>query len=103
RRSFQAFPPAMHSIFAKVVLALALAGAMAPVPLLADAGDDQYAVAAGHYARDRWQLAIEEFAAYRRDFPKHSRYNAALFFQAEAHVQLGQFQQASDLFEQFLE
>ena len=30
----------------------------------ADAGDDQYAVAAGNYSRARWDLASKEFASF---------------------------------------
>ncbi len=92
----------MFDKLANVVLAVALAGAAVPSLAWADAGDDQYAVAAGHYARDRWQLAIDEFQAYRKSFPKHARFNQSLFFEAEAHVQLGQFRQARELFEQFV-
>src|SRR5688572_23095464 len=92
----------MLDLFAKLTLAVALAGAAAPSLAWADAGDDQYAVAAGHYARDRWQLAITEFQAYRKSFPRHAKLNQALFFEAEAHVQLGQFAEAVDLFAQFV-
>jgi TolA-binding protein len=93
----------MDDFFAKVVLAIALAGAAPPAHASADAGDDQYAVAAGHYARDRWKLAIEEFAAFRRDFSRHPKANQAIFFQAEANMQIGEFAAAGKLFREFLE
>jgi TolA-binding protein len=94
----------MDDFFAKVVLAFALASAAAPpAPALADAGDDQYAVAAGHYARDRWKLAIEEFSSFRRDFPRHPKFEQAIFFQAEAHMQQEDFAEARTLFREFIE
>ncbi len=93
----------MFDTCAKLALAVALAGAAVPTVARADAGDDQYAVAAGHYARDRWQLAITEFRAYREKFPRHAKLSQALFFEAEAHVQLDQFREAVDLFQQHLQ
>ena len=93
----------MHHSVAKLILALALAGAAAPHAARADAGDDQYAVASGHYARNRWKLAVEEFQVFLRDFPEHSKNNLARFFQAEAYVQLGEFPAAQKLFGEFLQ
>ena len=64
-----------------IVLSLALGAA---APLLADEADDQYAVAAGHYAQGRWQMAVDEFHNFLRDHLEHVRAAQALFFSGEA-------------------
>ena len=39
----------------------------------AEPADDQYAVAAGHYAQGRWELAVEEFDQFLKDHGRHDR------------------------------
>ena len=54
------------------------------VALQADVADDQYAVAAGHYAQQRWTLAAEEFRTFLQRYPHHARAGPSVFYLAEA-------------------
>ena len=83
-------------------LLVTLALALLPGRALADAADDQYAVAAGHYAGERWELAVAEFTAFGDNFPADGRRQAATFYQAEALVQLGQYARARTAFQGIL-
>jgi TolA-binding protein len=85
--------------FIVVLVAMALAAARAG----ADEAEDQYAVAAGHYAQGRWQLAVDEFKTFLHDYAEHTHAVQAVFFSGEALVQLGQFDTAQAQFEQLLE
>lgn len=71
-------------------------------PLRADEADDQYAVAAGHYALGRWKLAAEEFQSFLTAFPKDSRISQSLFFLGEALTQLGRYEEAYRQFQEYL-
>ena len=62
-----------------------------PDSTFADAGDDQFTVAATHYSRGRWRQAAGEFAQFLSDFPTHTRAADAQFFLGEARVQNQQF------------
>jgi cellulose synthase operon protein C len=68
----------------------------------ADEASDQYAIAAGHYAAARWQLAADEFASLLRKYPEHSRGPESTFFRGEALVQLGQLVEAETCFGELL-
>lgn len=83
-------------------LVLGLAAALAPVAAWADAADDQYAVAAGLYARKQWKLAAEEFKVFLKDYPAHRQANTSRFLLAEAQLQLGQFDEARTNFLDYL-
>ena len=85
--------------FIAVLVAMALVAARAS----ADEAEDQYAVAAGHYAQGRWQLAVDEFQTFLRDYAEHTHAVQAVFFSGEALVQLGQFDAAGARFEQLLD
>ena len=67
--------------------------------------DDQFAVAAGHYSRGRWQWAADEFGRYIADFATDSRQQTdrALFYRGEALVQVGKYREAREQFVEFLE
>jgi len=79
------------------------AAPLMPCPAaFADAADDQYKVAAGHYARQRWDLAAEEFGAFLRDYPDDRRADASVFYLAEALLQAGRNEQAEARFRQYL-
>jgi TolA-binding protein len=71
--------------------------------LLAGPAEDQYAVAAGHYAAGRWRLASEEFGAFLTQFPGHAMADTVRFYQAEAYVQQGQYDAARQRLAEFLE
>ncbi len=64
--------------------------------------DDQFAVAAGHYARGRWEWAAQEFAAFIQQFGDDARVEAAWFYRAEALVQLQRLDEAVPLFHEFV-
>lgn len=69
----------------------------------AGSADDAYALAAGHYARGQWQLAAEAFAAFVAKHPEHRRGSQALFYRAEALVQLNDLSAAREVFQTYLE
>jgi len=75
---------------------------VAPVAVRADAGDDQYAVAAAHYSRQSWELAAQEFASFLRKYPDHPRSTRAYFYLGEALVQQQNFREARQYFVEFL-
>lgn len=66
----------------------------------ADEAADQYAVAAGHYHAERWNLAAEEFRAFLAAYPQDARRHEARFYLAEALVQSRRFGEAAPLFDQ---
>lgn len=63
-------------------------------PAWADRGDDDYAVAARHYEKGRWQAAIQEFQAFLIQHPQHPGHDEAQFLLGEAQVQLGRYAEA---------
>lgn len=73
-----------------------------PLPVWADAGDDQYAVAASHYAAQRWELAEQEFSTLVDDQAKHRRVPDALFFGGESLMQLRRYPDAMRRFNDLL-
>ena len=79
-----------------------LIGAGVPLHAWADAGDDQYAVAASHYSAGRWQFASEEFAKLVDDHAGHRRVADALFFSGEALMQQQSYGEAASRFDQLL-
>ena len=87
-----------RSLFAVIALALAI---VAPAAR-AEPADDQYAVAAGHYAQGRWQLAVDEFSRFLKDFAGHNRQAQAQFYLAEALVQLERYDEARANFQALL-
>lgn len=87
---------------AVMLCTLAVVGSVCLEPALAGAGDDQYAVAAGHYARSRWPLAIEEFEAFLDDYPDHARAGSALFYLAESLVHAERYADAHARFHAYI-
>ncbi len=80
-------------MIARLVLTAVLLG-ITPLVALADAGDDQFTVAAGHYSTQRWQLATDEFRTFLADYTEHPKRTKAEFFLGEALVQLGKCDEA---------
>jgi TolA-binding protein len=87
---------------AGLALVLAAAVALAPRWAWADAADDQYAVAAGLYARQQWKLAAKEFEDFLRQYPNHSHAFRSRFFLAETQLQLGAHEEAGKNFLEYL-
>ncbi|MCO6457168.1 MAG: tetratricopeptide repeat protein [Pirellulaceae bacterium] len=75
--------------------AIVSAATVSAIPALAAPADDQFAVAAGHYRHQRWQLAVDEFQVFLDRFPAHPRAETVRFFRAESLVQLGRYQDAA--------
>ena len=79
-----------------------IAALLCSLPIRADEADDQYAVAAGHYAHKRWQFAAEEFQAFVQRHPGHPKVSQAVFFLAEALTQRGKLDEAATHFRDYL-
>jgi cellulose synthase operon protein C len=91
----------MYAAAVRLFLILMICCAVAPAAR-ADQADDQFAVAAGHYTAKRWQLAIDEFRTFLREYPEHAKKSKAQFFQGEALVQIGKHGDAYPLFVEVL-
>ena len=72
------------------------------MPAAADQAEDLYAVAAGHYAARRWDLAVEQFTAFVNDYPEHEQVGEATFYLGETYIQLGRFSEARAHFQEVL-
>jgi cellulose synthase operon protein C len=67
----------------------------------ADEADDQFAVAAGHYDRQQWKLAAEEFQTFLTKYPHDRRASQCVFFRGEALLQLGKLDDARGHFHKY--
>ena len=74
---------------AELVLAAVMGVVLSSSLLRADEADDQYAVAAGHYKQERWELAAKEFQTFLSKYPTHPEVKQSVFFLAEAFLQMG--------------
>ncbi len=90
-----------RQIMRQVIGVVTLLGAAGSV--LASPADDQYTVAAGHYARQHWKLAAEEFVVFVEKYPEHPRATQSVFFLAEALLQSGVPERAEARFREYLE
>lgn len=88
------------SIALALLLVVLIAGKVATAR--ADEADDQYAVAAGHYAAQRWALAVDEFQTLLKEHPDYGPNHKSRFFLAEALVQLGRYDEAQTRFREYL-
>ncbi len=70
---------------------------------LANEADDQYAVAAGLYARRQWKLAADEFQTFVEKYPSHTKHVESLFFLGETLQQLEKYDQAIARFREYLQ
>jgi len=84
-----------------ISLALAAVACSAASPATAGPAEDQYKVAAGHYGRGRYQLAVQEFEQFLQQYEQHPQAPEARFFLGEALMQLGQVAQARSHFDAF--
>jgi TolA-binding protein len=76
----------------------------APVPAArATEADDQFAVAAGHYDRQQWKLAVEEFQTFLQKYSQDRRASQSLFFLGEALLQVGKLNDARERFHKYIE
>lgn len=64
--------------------------------------DDQYDVAAGHYAQKQWELAAEEFNTFLESFPKHPKAAQGVYYLGETFLQFGRLEEAQKRFDQYL-
>ncbi len=85
------------------IIALTVCVAVAAGGLVcADEADDQFAVAAGHYDRQQWKLAVEEFQTFLQKYPQDRRVTQSLFFLGEALLQVGKLNDAREHFHQYI-
>ena len=92
------FPRVTSIVVVLAVLALVVA---APA-VRADEANDQYAVAAGHYARENWKLAADEFQAFLKIYPTDAKADQGVFFLAGALLQSGRLEEAEKQFADYL-
>ena len=86
-----------------IVVLLAMLALVVGAPAVrADEADDQYAVAAGHYARENWKLAADEFQAFLKSYPTDAKADQGVFFLAGALLQSGRFEEAEKQFADYL-
>lgn len=81
---------------------LLLLVASPPSAVGAATGDDQYTLAANHYAHRRWDLAASEFQKLLQDHPGHPQRAEALFYRGESLLQLARYGEATESFAAFL-
>ncbi len=86
----------------KIVMLAALLVGFPPRAVRADEAEDQYTVAASHYAAQRWEMAVDEFRALIKAHPAFAKTDKSLFFLGEALVQLGKYDEARTQFDKFL-
>ena len=81
-----------------LVLVFLAVAALGPATRLdAAESDDQFAVAAGHYDRQQWKLAVEEFRTFLRNIPRTAG-RQSVFLLGEALLQSGRFDEARQQF-----
>lgn len=91
----------MHGLRTPFYLAALAVVLSAAAPAWGGPAEDQYAVAAGQYARSRWAAAIQEFEAFLAKYPDHASVPLAKFFLGEALVQQNDFAKARPYFDAF--
>jgi TolA-binding protein len=92
-----------YPLVAAALAAFALATCTARGVARADARQDRYRVAAGHYQQGRWQLAADEFRKLLAEGAPGQTVQRAHFYLGESLVQLRQFDDAAVQFHQFLQ
>lgn len=71
-------------------------------PASAQTTNDQYGLAAGHYERQEYELAVEAFRDLIEEYPSTRKAAISYFFLGESLVQLGDYQAAYPAYEIFL-
>lgn len=74
----------------------------APATLLGQNPETEYALAAGFYARQQWDLSADAFKMFIADHPDTPQASAASFFLGEAYVQQNDFQSAHPAYQHYL-
>lgn len=97
-----AIPSTMASMHARRWLFGLVAVVCWTVQARADEASDQYAVAAGHYAEKRWEMAATELRAFLDRYPNDAHASECLFLLAESQLQLQDRVQAERLFRDYL-
>lgn len=90
----------IRSLLGVSIVAMAVSW-LAP-PLHAQSVQDDYALAAGFYARGQWDEALAGFNELIRAYPETQQTTLARFFAAEALMQRGQFDDGFLAFQSFL-
>ena len=98
RRFFQLPIPSPWAVWLGALWLLA-----APAALRADDAEDQYAVAAGHYALKRWNLAADSFAQLLKEHPESPRTSEAVYYLGESLLMQGQLAAAEVQYRRYLQ
>ncbi len=85
------------------ILAALVAVELVAAPARANEADDDYSVAAAHYAAQRWPLAVESFRGLLTKHPDYPKADSANFFLGEALVQLQKYEEALACFRKALQ
>lgn len=93
----------MYKTIYRHLAAAALLIAALTSPVTAGTAEDDYAVAADHYAHHRWQLAAVEFAGFVEQHPEHEFATSAMFFLGESLVQQGKYAEGRRWFLKLIE
>jgi len=95
----------MTSISRQTIIWLALWCCLAPAVASADEAEEQYRLAAGHYMRQNWRLAADEFRTFVRQHGERQPERAAIatFFLAESLLQSGEYDDARVELKSFLQ
>ena len=91
----------MWTVACRTLVVTLAVGAAIATAARADQADDQFAVAAGHYDRQQWKLAVEQFQTFLQKYPDDRRANQCVFFLGEALLQVGKFDDAREHFRQY--
>ena len=103
-RAIDSYRRTMSSSFVQrsVTVVLAVVAVWSVTPAKAGEADDQYAVAAGHYAHQRWQLAAEAFQALLAAHPDFAKRDLAAFYCGESLLQLHRHDEAAVWYRDYL-
>lgn len=74
-----------------------------PSLVIADASDDAYQLAAGFYKKERWDLAVDAFEKFIKQYPGNPKVATARFFLGLSHVNTGDYKAARDTLRIFLQ
>lgn len=93
--------PSRRLLVPAALLAAAVAVAGGPETFAEDA-DDRFAIAAGLFDREQWELATKEFRGFIEAHPEHPKADQAMFFLGETLLQTGRTEEARSYFRTYL-
>ena len=97
---------AVHRPWSRQVLCgllLSVVAVVSPALVMADAADDAYQLAAGFYKKERWDLTVDAFQKFIKQYPASPRVATARFFLGLSQVNTGDYKGARDTLRIFLQ